>query len=149
MSNASTIFSGVKTVVQSALGSEYSELTHTMNLEKNTFSGASKRWGILPSGGFEERGNTQNNTVSQGFKVILTDDYITSECGDSEVIGKVVSMIGLLESVFKALVKQKCGAPTAVILVNGFSIDETLVWEDEKIIVIEANFQVRHQVSLI
>jgi len=148
MSNTSVLMDGIKARVQAVLGSSYSPLSHVYNLEKNSFSGADKRFGVLPGATTEVGGNVQNNTVDQGFRVFITDGYITSEYDDSAVVSKIVDMIGLTEALYKDFVKTKCGAPSVVRLVSGMSVNDSLIWEDEKIIVCEMSFIVKSQVSL-
>ena len=148
MSNTSTLMTGIKARVQAALGSTYSPLTHVLSLDKNSFTGADKRWGVLPGAADETSGNTQANTMEQSFRVFLTDSYITSEYDDDGLVSKIVDMMGLTETVYKDLVNTKCGAPSVVRLVSGMAVSDSLIWEDEKIIVCEFGFRVRSQVSL-
>jgi hypothetical protein len=148
MSNTSTLMSGIKARVQAALGVSYSPLTHVLSLDKNSFTDADKRWGVVPGPSDEVSGNVGNNTMEQSFRVFITDSYITSEYGDSEIVDKIVAMVGLSETVYKDLVNTKCGAPSVVRLVSGMSVNDSLIWEEEKIIVCEFGFRVRSQVSL-
>jgi len=148
MSNISTIFAGVKVAVAASVGIDCQQLTHTADLEKNTFTGSEKRWGLLPAAASEVLGNTNNNTVSQGFRLILTDGFVTSEYGDSAVIDKSVELIGRLEAVYKHIILNKAGAPSVVKFVGNFATSETLIWWERKILVVEATFDVQSQTRL-
>jgi len=148
MSNISTIFAGVKTAVTASVGSGFAPLSHVADLEKNTFTGSEKRWGVIPAAATEYVGNTSANTIAQGFRLILTDGFVTSEYGDSAVVDKSVTLMGALEDVYKHIILTKAGAPGVVMFVGNFSVSEVLVWWERKIIVVEATFDVRSQTRL-
>jgi hypothetical protein len=80
----------------------------------------------------------------------LTDEYITDVEGDDAVITKMITLMGKLEDVFKALTVNKCGAPTIVRNVSGFAIDESMIFREpmkDRIIVVEGRFTVRSQID--
>jgi hypothetical protein len=148
MSNISTIFAGVKTAVTASVGVDFAVLSHVADLEKNTFTGAEKRWGLIPAAASEVAGNTSANTVSQGFRLILTDGFVTSEYGDSAVIDKSVELMGRLEAVYRHIILTKAGAPTVVKFIGNFAVSEVMVWWDRKILVVEATFDVHSQTRI-
>jgi len=150
MSNISTIMSGINSVTQAALGAQWKPLEHIVQIEKNKWKGCTSRWGVLPGGADEASGVTQANTLSHTFRIVLTDEFITDVEGDSSVISKMITLMGKLEDVFKALTKNKCGAPAIVRNVSGFAIDESMVFREpmkDRIIVVEGKFVVRSQID--
>jgi len=150
MSNISTIMSGVKSVTQTALGTSWKPLEHIVAIEKNKWKNCTSRWGVLPSGADEAQGVTHANTLSHTFRIVLTDEYITDVEGDDAVITKMITLMGKLEDVFKALTVNKCGAPTIVRNVSGFAIDESMIFREpmkDRIIVVEGRFTVRSQID--
>jgi hypothetical protein len=147
MSNVSDIYTGIKTQVQAALGSTYTPLTHMLNLEKNIFTDSSKRWAVIPGAAGESVTTTNHNTLTQSFKIFLSDGYITDEYDDSSVVSIYVELMGAMEMVYKQLVKTKCGS-SVVVNLNGLSIDNALRWEEKKVILIEASFDVVSRISL-
>ena len=148
MSNISTIFSGIKTVIQAKLGSTYSELSHVVDLSKNSFYSLSTRYGVMPQGSKEQSGVTVANTLDQGFKIILTDEYVSDTIEDASIIAKQVALIGLFEDIFRELVRTKCGAPSVVMFVGDFAIEECYLIEKQKIIIVEAHVNVRSRVMI-
>jgi hypothetical protein len=146
MSNVSDIFSGIETTVQTALGSGYTRLSHMINLEKNNFDN-DKRWGVIPASANESYTTTNANTLTQTFRIILTSGYISTEYDDSGVVAKLVELMAALETVYKQLVKTKCGS-SVVINLGGLSINEALSWDEKKVILIEATFDVVSRVIL-
>jgi hypothetical protein len=147
MSNISTIFAGCETVIQNTLGVSWKRLEHVVKLEENKWGSGSSRWGLMPAAANPISGETRANTISQGFRILLTDAFITTVTGDSEVITKTVSLLGQLETLFKNLVLQKCGAPSVVRHVYSFAYEEALILNKEKIIIVEGKFFVQSQVN--
>lgn len=146
MSNVGDIFSGIETQVQAALGGGYTKLSHLVNLEKNSFT-ADKRWGVIPASASETYTTTNTNTLTQTFRLILTSGYITTEYDDSGVVSQLVELMAAIETVYKQLVKTKCGT-SVVINLGGLQINEALQWDEKKVILIEATFDVTSRISL-
>lgn len=142
----SSIFSGVKGIVSSTLPSDYSELSHVYDIKKNKFTGAEKRFGVIPRQVAELPGVTKANTLEQEYSILLTDSYISIVGGDSGIIDKILELQGLFESIFTQLVVQKAGHPNCL-LVSGFTIGEALVVQEEKLIIIEGGVKVRYRVN--
>lgn len=145
----STVYSAIKTRISTVLGSTYQELTHVFDLSKNRFAGASLGYGLLPASSNETSGETMANTYLQGFKIILTDSYISDSLSDSELIAKTITMLEKLEGIFKDLVVQKCGSPANVQSVLNFAVDSAVIAKEDKVIVVEASFDVRLKISLV
>lgn len=146
MSNISSIYSGIKTQVQAALGVNFVELTHIIELDKNNFQ-VDTRWGVLPVASGEVNTTVGTNSLAQGFKIVLTSGYISSEYDDSGMVTKLVDLIGQLETVYKQLVNSKCGSVDVVNL-GGLQVNEALVWSEKKVLLVEASFLVTSRVSL-
>jgi len=147
MSNISTIKTGIETVVQATLGSTYSKLDNVIKIDQNRFSSEPLRWGLRPAPSNEVAGNTQANTLAYSFVLTLTDNYVSDALGDSEVIDKMVTIIGKTEDIYKALVMQKAGVPSIVRLVGSFSVKDVFVLHKDKIIIVECSFETRTQIS--
>jgi len=145
-STLSSIFNGVKGVVSSTLPSDYVELSHVYDIKKNKFTGAEKRFGVIPRQVAEAPGVTKANTLEQEYSMLLTDSYISIVGGDSGIIDKIIELQGLFESVFTQLVVQKAGNPNCL-LVSDFSVGEALVVQEEKLIIIEGSVKVRYRVN--
>jgi hypothetical protein len=151
MSNISTIMTGIETTVQAALGTSYKKLDHILNVEKNKWKECVKRWGVLPGSAENTKGVTQANTLDHGFRIILTDEYISDILGDAGIITKQIALMGEMETVFKKLVNDKCGAPSIVRFVGEFAIDESMIFREpikDKVIIVEGRFTVRSQINL-
>jgi hypothetical protein len=150
MSNIETIMTGVKTVVQAALGTSWKPLEHIIAIEKNKWKGCTTRWGVIPSGAEEVSGVVHANTLTHTIRICITDEYITCVEGDDAIVTKMIVLMGKLEDIFKALTLNKCGAPTIVRNVSGFAIDESMMFREpmkDRIIVVEGRFTVRSQTN--
>lgn len=146
-SNVQTIYSAMKTLISATLGSDFSELTHTLNLEKNRFDGASKRFGVLPGSANEVPGVTKTNTVSQTFEIILTESYISDNISDDALINKVLVLMGKFDDIYKVLINEKAGVPS-VVNVNNLSVDNAVIVSEEKVIVVQASVDIVARVSI-
>ena len=142
-----TVYPALKTVIQSALGSEYVELTHVIHVEMNKFNDSTRRWGLAPGGVPEQQGNTKANTMDLQFAIVLTDEYITDQFGDSGVITKVLSLMGKFEDLWKQLSLQKGNVYAQAHLIGGFDVQDPVILDEEKIIAIQGKFFVRVQNS--
>lgn len=142
MSLVSTVYDNCKPIIQSALTTNYSELTHMFSPEKAQFSGAEKRWGLIPEGAPTVQGETKANTYDMSFRLMITDTYITQEESDSGIVSKVITLMGLFEEVFSELSTHKAGTSN-VLLVHGFSIEKSVILEEEHIIAVDGTFIVR------
>lgn len=143
MSLISTVYGNLKTLIQTTLGSSYSELSHCYDLEKNSFEQASKRWGLLPYGAPEVNGETRANTCDLRFILLLTDEFGSTEESDLAVITKEIEMMGKFEDLWKAITVQKAGSSSQCIITGGFSIEKAVTIDKTRIIVVDGQFFVR------
>lgn len=148
MSNVETIYNNLKISVGSTLGSDFSELTHTLNLEKNRFGGASKKFGVLPSSIREVQGQTKANTTQQGFEIILTESYVSDNISDDALIAKILTLMGKFEEIYRELIKTKANSPTIVINCSDLQLENALIVSEEKIIIVQASVQITSRISL-
>ena len=120
MSNeVSQILDGIKTRLQAVLGSEYTELGFIIDVSKNPFKGATKRYGILAGDivEVEDSGVTGAYTVEQDFKIKLTNKHATSQAGDSSRRSTMVDLLEKSLLIYKDLVTTRVGVPTLVLRV--------------------------------
>jgi hypothetical protein len=143
MSLISTVYSGLKTVIQATLGTDYSELSHCYDIEKNSFETATKRWGLLPYGAPEVNGETRANTSDLKFILLLTDEFGSTEESDTSVIAKEIEMMGKFEDLWKAITLQKAGCSSVCITTGGFTIQKAVTVDKTRIIVVDGECFVR------
>ena len=148
MSNVETIYTNLKSRVGAVLGSDFSEITHTLNLDKNRFDGTSKKFGVLPSSARETTGQTRANTVTQGFEIILTESYISESISDNDLMTKILSLMGKFEDIYKDLINEKAGSPAIVINCSDLQLENALIVSEEKVIIVQASVQITSRVSL-
>jgi len=150
MAEISTIVTGIKTRIASVLGSTYSELSHTNEVDKNSFKGATKRYGVEAGDivQVEEKGVLGKFTVEQAFKIKLTDDYTSSQISDSS---KLTTANGLIEkqlSIFADLTSSRCGASSLVIQTTSLSVDEPEYLDDTNVILVTATVAVTYRKTI-
>jgi hypothetical protein len=140
MSNLSEIKTQLDLLVASASGFE--QLTHILNIEKNRFTEGG-RFGIIPRGGREVKGQTQAITQDLIFSVVLTNTYISNSISDQALIDKVIVLMGLFDDIYKSIANSKCNKPDIVLMVSTFDVSEAIIIESEKTIIVEGNLTVR------
>jgi hypothetical protein len=143
----SDVISGLRTVIQDSLGTDYSRLTHEFHIDKNVFIGASKRWGLVPTSAPQRDGNNRTVTVDLEFEVTLTDEYISSEYEEQALIEKQIEMFGEFEDLWKNLANKKGMVSQHARLIDGFSVERMILMEEEKIIVGYGSFFVKVQIQ--
>jgi|SRR6056297_4154836 len=141
------IYNNIKTLIADTLSSDHKELSHVFDIAQNKFQGSSKGYGLLPNSANEIAGETQANTMSQGFKIILTDSYISNNLSDAELTTKTLQMIEATETIFKELVLKKCGSPAMIQNVLNFAVESAVIAKEDKVILVEATFDVRIKIS--
>ena len=147
-SNVGTIYTNLKNLVGTTLGSSFQELTHTLRLEKNKFGTTAKRYGVRPASVNEVQGQTRSNTVTQAFEIILTESYVSENISDNDLMTKILSLMGKFEDLHKAIINEKGGSPSVFINCVNMSIDNAILVPEEKVIVVQGTFNVLSRVSL-
>jgi len=133
------IISNTKTRISAVLGNTYTELAYSNNVSKNSFKGNFKRYGLLAGEVNEISGTNRYSTMEQSFEIILTDSYINTAMSDAMEVSKGPVLQELAYSVYRDLIKTRCGN-SSVVIVKEFqcSKPETL----DEAVIIRATFKV-------
>jgi len=145
-----SIIEGIQTGIDSRLATllepEYEKLTHVYRIEKNRFDGASLRYGSIPVGATPLAGETKAVTRGQGFELLLCESYISASITDDEIREKVITLSGKMEEIETDFMVEKAGAPVYVTNVQPFTIENAVLIEDHKVIVVQASFIVQYRI---
>lgn len=149
MSEIDTIKSGLKTRIAAVLGSYYSELDYTNEVERNNFKGNAKRYGVLAGGLLENeaRGCTGKYTVDQSYIVKLTDNFIPSVLDDDNRIASIDNLLNKSLALYKDFLNSQAGASSLVTLVSDLVIDEPELL-DNNIVLITMNITITYRKAL-
>lgn len=142
--NATTIIAAIKVQAASVLGTSYVELAYSNNLDKNSFNGNFKRYGVLPADATEISSITNYVTIDQNFELILIDSFINTAMSDSAESAKGSALQDLAYDVYRNLISTKCGVPNSVIQVHSFTAAKPETIED-KAVTVRASFSVKYR----
>ena len=128
--------------------SEYTALNYVNDIEKNSFVGNKKKYGVKPLGLDRAAGVTRSHTVDQIFQVILTDDYTNSPANDESARSKIYSLFDKMNDLEKQFFKSKIGLTSIVLFMNLTSIEDPEVLEENKVIALRGNFLVKYRTNI-
>jgi hypothetical protein len=143
-----TIVDNLITLVGAQLPSEYSEIDHLLDLQKNAFKKSSKRYGVRVLGSSEQDGTTRHTTHDHTFEVVLTDWYQDPVVSDTDQRTKGIALQYKQLQVYAEVVRAKAGTPQHVALVTGLSISEPEYIEGDNVVAVRATFDIRYRQSL-
>ena len=150
MAEVNTILTGIKTRVAAVLGSSYSELAFVQEPSDNSFKGAAKRYGVEAGATVqvETKGVLGSFTQEQDFSIKLTDDFASSNTGDSAKLAAAVNLIEKQQAIFADLTETRCGALSVVIQTTSLEIDEPEYLEDTNVVVVTATVAVTYRIAI-
>ena len=150
MSEVSTIKAGIKTRVASVLGGTYSELPHTIDIEKNNLRANSLGYGVLagPLLQDESFGVIRAYSVSQSFTIKITDTFNTKPTEDADRTQTLDDLMDKALDIHKDLINTRAGTASLVIHVTDLELEETEVFEKSNVAVIIMNVTIKYRKAL-
>lgn len=128
------------------LGSAYSKLSFSHNIESNKFNQAKKRYGVNALSASQTNGVINSNTLNHSFEIVLTDTYqCGQELNDENRHDVAGNLFDKALSIYKDLQKNKNALTTNCLIVNEFSSDEPEYFEEEKIVILRFKLNVKYQ----
>jgi len=124
MSNQSQILTALKTAVSTSLGSDYTELKYSYDLELNDLRDQKKGYGIgALAAARTESGPMKSLNYAQGFFVVLTETFVnrSSDCKEREVLA---TLYDKFEALTEVIFLKKLSIPTVVRVVSDVSLDD-------------------------
>ncbi len=129
------IIAALKTEIQTALGSDYSELAFNYDLSKNPFKGSKKKFGVKPLYGYEVSGVTRAVTIDQTFRIMLTSDYSTKSTGDDSLAEQVIVLHDKAIDLYKRIYNTKAGLGNVIAQVKEVTVSEPEILTDSVIVI--------------
>lgn len=126
----------------------YQKLKYVYDVQKNTFKGNPKKYGVRPLGASETDGVIRASTLDQNFQIILTDNYVNAQDNDQGLQDTVKDLFSKMNDLEKQLFKSKLGLSSIVLFTSLESIDEPEIFEEDKIAVLRAEFLVKYRTNL-
>lgn len=141
--------SSIKTSIATTLGVEYSELPFVIDVSKNNFNQNHNRYGVIPVASFETASVTKYVTMQQTYTMVLTKAYIDDGIGDADMQAKRTELQDLFIDIYKNLVNSKAGIPSIVMNITDLNVEDAVFLGDEKVVIMNASFNVLYRFTLI
>lgn len=139
----------IESRIGTLLGPTYSLLSNVTEVEKNSFKGANKRYGVVADDANQTTGTLKQLNLDQVFEVTLTDGYFsTVKADDIDKRVKTLVLQDLIQDIYKDLVSNKAGSPSIVIHTKNLVIDSPSFLEEDRVIVITFKFTIAHRTQL-
>lgn len=150
MSEVTTIKAGIKTRLVSVLGPTYSELPHTIDIDKNNFKSNSLGYGVLAGAIIQDEsfGVIQSYSVNQTYIIKFTDTYNTKPTSDSDRTDTIDNLMNKALEVHADLINTRAGAAGLVIHVTDLEIEDPEVFEKSNVAVITMNLTIKYRKAL-
>ena len=137
----------ITSIVATEVGTGYSELAYIWDINKNTFNGTQKRYGVKPGAISTSISITKHYTAEQEFIITLTDSFNDRD-GDSGSRASIFTIYDKLDLILKAIINQKAGLPGIVFNFPSYDIPEIEIDEEQKIIILNASISVMYRQAL-
>ena len=146
-SDLTTIMTGLNTRVAAVLPT-YSVLDFVYNIEKNKFNKGTSRYGIMPLDAIEVSGVTKHYTLDQRIKIVLTSGYKTDQLADTDLSSKIKTLMDLCHDIYNDLYSNRAGSPSLVMNIHEIAIDEPIIVETDKVVVVSMSFLLTYRRQL-
>jgi hypothetical protein len=142
------ILTNAKSTISTTLGASYQELRFVYDVSKNDLRAAYLAYGMRPlSATTADSGTVRAYTLDQGFEIILLNTSARPD-SDAEKTTAIGVMYDKCDEIFKALVNSKAGVPSYVLVVNQPSISEPEFLEENKVIVLRMQLNIRYRSTI-
>ena len=146
MSDVTNLVASIKAQMATTLGASYSEIANLTEIEKNSFKGADKRYGVRATGADEVEGTLCHLTIDQEFEFTLTDGFYSNVKGsDTDKRAKTLALQDLATQVYTDIKANKAGRPDIVIHTFGLSKAEPEFLEENHVVVVTASFTIKYR----
>lgn len=146
LTNATSISASIKAKTLAFLGSPWSELGYSRDVEKNSNKSMTKRYGVNPKGANEAPELTRNITAEHEFEVVLTDNYINTTMSDSNEQTVVQDLQDKSFSLYRYFIETRLNNLN-VINITDFTMQESETNEDSKQVTQRFTFNVRYRTN--
>lgn len=146
MSNQRDIIEAIEAKVATLLGSDWSELDYTYDLEKNKkFKDKETKWGVGVSEGTPLSGTNKSVTLEEEYFVVLAKNF-TNRSNDESEKEAIKTIYDSLDVLYLDFARSKLGLPAIVFVV---SLPNPLGPETmgESTTSVRLNFTVQHRKS--
>ena len=124
----------------------YSKLSFVTNLEKNKFGQITTRYGLLTKSAGSNSEMVGKNVLDHKFEIILTNSFGANTLGnDDEKSNRINVLQDKCLEIYRDLQLNKAVINSSILIINGVEISEPDFMEEEKIIIVKMNLNVKYK----
>lgn len=135
-----------KSIATTTFGVTYQELRFFYDVEKNSVRGMRLAFAIRPLSASPAESVVGVYTVQHSFELILTDSVARAD-DDSQRETALDTMYSQADEFFKAIINSKINLPTIVLIVESPSFSEPEFVDDNKLVILRMQYDVRWRSS--
>lgn len=144
--NVSSIITSIKSSLSNTLGSSWSEIDYSRNIEKNNNKGIKKRYGVNPQDAQEVDSQTRYITLDHNFEVILTDQYVNTPMSDSSEQTLTKDLLDKAFDCYKDFIATRLNNAN-VINISQYSSEPPETNDESKYVIVRFTFTVRYRTN--
>lgn len=144
-----TITANVISRVSTLLGATYSKLSFADDLNENKWARAAKRYSVVPKSANVTDGVLGSNMIDHRYEITLTDTFSlgpTAALNDDLKIQRINELQDNALLIYRDLQNNKTLLSSSVLIVSGLSINDAVILQDEKIVVIKFELIIKYKV---
>ena len=147
MSTYSEILEKIKERVIASIPGDWDEIPFMFEIEKNSKLGNDRRYGVVPSSMTSTTDLPINNhlTVGHEFQVIITDNYINSKHSDEGLRDSLLNLYSMVDDLIISVIRSNIVYPDSIYSVSYQGTDLPELYEDNGVIVLRINFEVKYK----
>lgn len=145
----SQIKSGLETRIEATIPT-YSKLSYQVDIGKNKFKGNYKGYSVLPSSASQTEGLVGSITLDHSFQLTLIDSYNQggkSQISDELKASRISELNNDILKAYKDITVNKGLVDSSVLIISDLSINEAEFLEEEKVITISCNFNIKYKIN--
>lgn len=142
------LIEGFENTIQTVLGSDWKKLDYIFEIDKNSLSRNSKRFGVRAVSGISDSGVTRALTMNHDFEIILTDSYINKDGSDEKQRELVDELHKKIFEIFNSIFLTKAGKPQYIMNLNKLNLNEIEFITDDNITILRSQITVIYRQSL-
>lgn len=144
--NVASIKDSIKARLSSVLGTEWSELNYSRNVQKNSSKGIANKFGVNPKAVQEVDSQTRFITLEHEFEVILSQQFINTPMSEANEQAAVTSLMDKGFDCYKDFISTRL-SNSSVVNIYEYASEEPETDEESKSLTMRFTFKVRYRTN--
>jgi len=128
---------------------DFRPLDYVYDTSKNSFYNNAKRFGVAIGSGTNSPTTTKSITIDGIFTVVLTTDFKSNANNDADLQAQILALQDSMGEVYLDVVHTKLGIPLTVFDINVESIGTPIIFDEAKVVQLDADFSILYRQSLV